>query len=79
MRLSSGRSVADECAQLADLICEQIRNLLGGNILYLSSGAAPLMTDVHEMLKVCFSCDVIQGVSGRTTGRAVTDDDCSMV
>ena len=32
---------------------------------YMSSGSAPLSPAVHEMLKICFSCDVIQGVSGR--------------
>ncbi len=28
----------------------------------MSSGSAPLSAEVHEYLKVCFSCDVIQGV-----------------
>lgn len=32
---------------------------------YMSSGSAPLSPAVHEMLKICFSCDVIQGVGGR--------------
>ncbi len=41
----------------------QIRNLLGGELMSISSGAAPLSPDVHEMLKICFSCDVLQGVS----------------
>lgn len=39
----------------------QIRALLGGNLIYVSCGAAPLSREVHEMLKICLSCEVIQG------------------
>jgi acyl-CoA synthetase (AMP-forming)/AMP-acid ligase II len=35
--------------------------LLGGNVKYISSGAAPLTPEVHEILKICFSCEAIQG------------------
>jgi long-chain acyl-CoA synthetase len=49
----------------------QIRNLLGGELRYMSSGAAPLSAEVHEMLKVCFSCEVIQGVSGTVYRRVL--------
>lgn len=35
--------------------------MLGGNIRYMSSGAAPLTSEVHEILKICFSCEAIQG------------------
>jgi long-chain acyl-CoA synthetase len=35
--------------------------MLGGNVKYLSSGAAPLTPEVHEILKICFSCEAIQG------------------
>jgi long-chain acyl-CoA synthetase len=52
----------------------QIRNLLGGEVMYMSSGAAPLSADVHELLKVCFSCDVIQGVSFSCCPRDKADD-----
>ena len=40
----------------------QVRDLLGGEVRYMSSGAAPLSPQVLELLKVCFSCDVLQGV-----------------
>ncbi|WVF70999.1 hypothetical protein IAT40_005795 [Kwoniella sp. CBS 6097] len=43
------------------LVFRKIRNLLGGQLAYISSGAAPLTADVHEMLKICFSCEAIQG------------------
>ena len=35
--------------------------MLGGNVKYISSGAAPLTPEVHEILKICFSCEAIQG------------------
>ncbi|WWD18202.1 hypothetical protein CI109_102652 [Kwoniella shandongensis] len=43
------------------LVFRKIRALLGGNLIFMCSGAAPLTADVHEMLKICFSCDVVQG------------------
>lgn len=42
---------------------EQIRALLGGRLEFVTSGAAPLSPEVHEMLKIAFCCDAIQGVS----------------
>lgn len=43
------------------LVFRKIRALLGGEIRSMTSGAAPLLPDVHELLKVCLSCDFIQG------------------
>ncbi|WVR05579.1 hypothetical protein IAU60_002598 [Kwoniella sp. DSM 27419] len=43
------------------LVFKKIRNLLGGQLVYICSGAAPLTAEVHEMLKICFGCEVIQG------------------
>jgi len=43
------------------LVFRKIRNLLGGEVAYISSGAAPLSSEVHEILKIAFSCDAIQG------------------
>lgn len=37
----------------------------------MTSGAAPLSAEVLEMLKICFSNDSIQGVSGLTSGAAL--------
>lgn len=42
---------------------QQIKALLGGNLVFISSGAAPLSPEVHEMLKIAFCCEVVQGVS----------------
>ncbi|WWC88193.1 uncharacterized protein L201_003098 [Kwoniella dendrophila CBS 6074] len=43
------------------LVFRKIKGLLGGKLVACTSGAAPLTPDVHEMLKICFSCEVIQG------------------
>ncbi|KIY36549.1 long-chain acyl-CoA synthetase [Cryptococcus gattii E566] len=43
------------------LVFRKIRALLGGRLVFIASGAAPLRKDVHEMLKVVFSCEVVQG------------------
>lgn len=49
--------------------------MLGGNVKFLSSGAAPLTPEVHEILKICFSCEVVQGVSCRLIIGLVTSAD----
>ncbi|WOO85750.1 Long chain acyl-CoA synthetase 7, peroxisomal [Vanrija pseudolonga] len=43
------------------LVFSKVRALLGGQVRYMSSGSAPLSGAVHELLKLCFSCDVVQG------------------
>ncbi|WWC60634.1 uncharacterized protein I303_103208 [Kwoniella dejecticola CBS 10117] len=43
------------------LVFRKIKALLGGQLVYICSGAAPLTSNVHEMLKICFGCEVIQG------------------
>ncbi|WVW80476.1 hypothetical protein I302_102458 [Kwoniella bestiolae CBS 10118] len=43
------------------LVFRKIKALLGGQLVYMCSGAAPLTAEVHEMLKICFGCEVIQG------------------
>ncbi|WVQ65243.1 uncharacterized protein L199_003416 [Kwoniella botswanensis] len=43
------------------LVFRKIKALLGGQLVYMCSGAAPLTPEVHEMLKICFGCEVVQG------------------
>ncbi|WVQ85698.1 hypothetical protein IAT38_007864 [Cryptococcus sp. DSM 104549] len=43
------------------LVFRKIRALLGGNVVFVGSGAAPLSPAVQEILKIAFSCDVVQG------------------
>lgn len=59
------------------MVALQIRALLGGRLVFIGSGAAPLRKDVHEMLKVVLSCEVVQGVSfffGQDAGPAYAND-----
>jgi long-chain acyl-CoA synthetase len=51
------------------LVFRKVRALLGGQVVYMTSGSAPLAGDVLEMLKICFSCDVVQGVSSSLLSR----------
>ncbi|ORX34097.1 hypothetical protein BD324DRAFT_653376 [Kockovaella imperatae] len=55
-----------------------IRALLGGEVIYISSGAAPLSVEVHEFMRICFCCDVVQGCGMTETigtmGKAVPWD-----
>ncbi|KAL7423613.1 medium-chain fatty acid-CoA ligase faa2 [Cryptotrichosporon argae] len=43
------------------LVFRKIRALVGGNIQFVSSGAAPLSAEVQEMLGICLCCDSVQG------------------
>lgn len=43
------------------LVFRKLRALIGGEVLYMSSGSAPLSAPVHELLRICFCCEVIQG------------------
>lgn len=40
------------------LVFKKIRAVLGGNILFMLSGSAPIEKQVLDFLKVCFSCPV---------------------
>ncbi len=42
------------------LIFKKFKRLLGGRVKLLVSGGAPLSAEVKEMLRVCFSCPVIE-------------------
>lgn len=42
------------------LIFKKFKALLGGRVKLLVSGGAPLSSDVKSMLRVCFSCPLIE-------------------
>lgn len=43
------------------LVFRKVRALLGGRVELITSGSAPISGDVMEVLKACFSCDVVEG------------------
>jgi long-chain acyl-CoA synthetase len=43
------------------LVFNKFKSQLGGRMRIMLSGGAPLSKETHEFLRVCFSCNVIQG------------------
>ncbi len=43
------------------LVFNKFRELMGGRMSLIVSGGAPLSSDSHEFMRVCFGCSVIQG------------------
>lgn len=51
------------------LVFRKIQAVLGGNIMLVSSGSAPISADVMDFLKIAFACEVAEGY-GMTEGCA---------
>jgi len=51
------------------LIFDNIRSRLGGRVRLMVTGSAPITADVLDFLRICFSCDVVEGY-GSTEGTA---------
>lgn len=78
-KLSNFRSTGAIHHRVYDaLVFRKLRALVGGEVLYMCSGSAPLSGAVHEMLKICFSCDVVQGVSADGSSDLLCADVTSM-
>lgn len=43
------------------LVFRKVKAVLGGNIILMTSGSAPISTEALDFLKVGFACDVIEG------------------
>ena len=43
------------------IVFRKVKAVLGGNIILLTSGSAPISTDALDFLKVAFACEVIEG------------------
>jgi long-chain acyl-CoA synthetase len=54
------------------LVFKKVRARLGGRVRLITSGAAPLQSEVHDFLRVCFCVPVLQGYGlTETTGGSV--------
>lgn len=61
-KLANYRATGENTHRIYDLLVfRKLRALIGGDVKYISSGSAPLSAAVHEMLTICFCCEVIQG------------------
>jgi long-subunit acyl-CoA synthetase (AMP-forming) len=52
------------------LVFKKVRARLGGRVRLITSGAAPLAPEVHDFLRVCFCCPVVQGYGLTETSAA---------
>ena len=43
------------------LVFRKIQAVLGGNILLLTSGSAPISPEVMDFLRIAFACEVVEG------------------
>jgi long-chain acyl-CoA synthetase len=49
-----------------------MRNLLGGNVVLMCTGSAPINGDVLNYLKVVFGCPIIEGYGATESSAPIT-------
>ncbi|GJN13808.1 hypothetical protein PR202_gb00554 [Eleusine coracana subsp. coracana] len=54
------------------LVFSKIQARLGGRVRLMTSGASPLSPDVMEFLRICFSCEVLEGYGMTETSCVVS-------
>eukprot|EP00005_Dracoamoeba_jomungandri_P000521 CAMPEP_0174254172 /NCGR_PEP_ID=MMETSP0439-20130205/3517_1 /TAXON_ID=0 /ORGANISM="Stereomyxa ramosa, Strain Chinc5" /LENGTH=671 /DNA_ID=CAMNT_0015335623 /DNA_START=35 /DNA_END=2047 /DNA_ORIENTATION=- len=66
-----------ETPYLDAIVFSKIKEKLGGRVRLIVSGSAPLSPTLHDFLKVCFGCPVIQGygLSETASGGSVSPHD----
>ena len=54
------------------VIFKKMRNLLGGNVVLMCTGSAPINGDVLNYLKVVFGCPIIEGYGATESSAPIT-------
>ncbi|KAG9007923.1 hypothetical protein FRB94_013870 [Tulasnella sp. JGI-2019a] len=54
------------------IIFKKVQAVLGGDVLFISSGSAPISSEVMDFLQIAFGCEVMEGYALTETCAAVT-------
>lgn len=44
----------------------EVRAVLGGNVIMISTGSAPIRADVIDFIKIAFGCEITEGMQSNT-------------
>lgn len=54
----------------------KVRTVLGGNVMMISTGSAPISAHVINFLKIAFYCEVVEGMHSTSTLLSISQSIC---